>query len=123
MVSGVWGRPQLTGEAAGGYMAGRPVDEWDVPPGGEATLTDAHVAYIRQGAAARWPWLADPATRFLGGRQGVDLYTPHARPHLGRERAGSRIVLATGWSGAGFKTAPAAAELAAAEALDVLAGG
>ncbi|MEU4099814.1 FAD-dependent oxidoreductase [Streptomyces tanashiensis] len=123
MVSGVWGRPQLTGEAAGGYMAGRPVDEWDVPPGGEATLTDAHVAYIRQGAAARWPWLADPATRFLGGRQGVDLYTPHARPHLGRERAGSRIVLATGWSGAGFKTAPAAAELAAAEALDVLASG
>ncbi|WP_369144970.1 FAD-dependent oxidoreductase [Streptomyces sp. R44] len=122
MVSGVWGRPQLTGEAAGGYMAGRPVDEWDVPPGGLATLTDEHVAYIRQGAAARWPWLADPATRFLGGRQGVDLYTPHSRPHLGRERADSRIVLATGWSGAGFKTAPAAAELAAAEALDVLGG-
>ncbi|MFH8621437.1 FAD-dependent oxidoreductase [Streptomyces vietnamensis] len=122
MVSGVWGRPQLTGEAAGGYMAGRPVDEWDVPPGGLATLTDEHVAYIRQGAAARWPWLADPATRFLGGRQGVDLYTPHSRPHLGRERADSRIVLATGWSGAGFKTAPAAAELAAAEALDVLDG-
>ncbi|WP_030692576.1 FAD-dependent oxidoreductase [Streptomyces globisporus] len=120
MVSGVWGRPQLTGEAAGGYMAGRPVDEWDVPPGGEATLTDEHVAYIRQGAAARWPWLADPATRFLGGRRGVDLYTPHSRPHLGRERPDSRIVLATGWSGAGFKTAPAAAELAAAEALDVL---
>ncbi|MFF8380888.1 FAD-dependent oxidoreductase [Streptomyces sp. NPDC015661] len=123
MVSGVWGRPQLTGEAAGGYMAGRPVDEWDVPPGGLATLTDEHVAYIRQGAAARWPWLADPATRFLGGRQGVDLYAPGSRPHLGRERADSRIVLATGWSGAGFKTAPAAAELAAAEALDVLGGG
>ncbi|GGU79098.1 hypothetical protein GCM10010275_12430 [Streptomyces litmocidini] len=122
MVSGVWGRPQLTGEAAGGYMAGRPVDEWDVPPGGLATLTDEHVAYIRRGAAARWPWLADPATRFLGGRQGVDLYTPHSRPHLGRERPGSRIVLATGWSGAGFKTAPAAAELAAAEALGVLEG-
>ncbi|MER5201896.1 FAD-dependent oxidoreductase [Streptomyces sp. NPDC002825] len=122
MVSGVWGRPQLTGEAAGGYMAGRPVDEWDLPPGGLATLTDEHVAYIRQGGAARWPWLADPATRFLGGRQGVDLYTPHSRPHLGRERADSRIVLATGWSGAGFKTAPAAAELAAAEALDVLGG-
>ncbi|WP_426364555.1 FAD-dependent oxidoreductase [Streptomyces sp. E-08] len=122
MVSGVWGRPQLSGEAAGGYMAGRPVDEWDVVPGGEPTLTDAHVAYIREGAAARWPWLADPATRFLGGRQGVDLYTPHSRPHLGRERSDSRIVLATGWSGAGFKTAPAAAELAATEALDVLAG-
>ncbi|MBT2441029.1 FAD-dependent oxidoreductase [Streptomyces sp. ISL-36] len=122
MVTGVWGRPQLSGEAAGGYMAGRPVDEWDVPPGGEDSLTDEHVAYIREGAAVRWPWLADPATRFLGGRRGVDLYTPHSRPHLGRERAGSRIVLATGWSGAGFKTAPAAAELAAAEALDVLAG-
>ncbi|MFD7323667.1 FAD-dependent oxidoreductase [Streptomyces sp. NPDC059875] len=123
MVTGVWGRPQVTGEAAGGYMAGRPVDEWDVPAGGDDTLTDEHVAYIRQGAAERWPWLADPATRFLGGRQGVDLYTPHSLPHLGRERSDSRIVLATGWSGAGFKTAPAAAELAAAEALDVLAGG
>lgn len=123
MVSGVWGRPQLYGEAAGGYMAGRPVDEWDVPPGGRPTLTDEHVAYIRAGAAARWPWLADPATRFLGGRQGVDLYTPHSRPHLGREHPDSRIVLATGWSGAGFKTSPAAGELAAAEALDVLGGG
>ncbi|WP_137988567.1 FAD-dependent oxidoreductase [Streptomyces vilmorinianum] len=122
MVTGVWGRPQVTGEAAGGYMAGRPVDEWDVPAGGEDTLTDEHVAYIREGASTRWPWLADPATRFLGGRQGVDLYTPHSLPHLGRERSGSRIVLATGWSGAGFKTAPAAAELAAAEALDALAG-
>ncbi|MFD9032397.1 FAD-dependent oxidoreductase [Streptomyces sp. NPDC059567] len=120
MVTGVWGRPQVTGEAAGGYMAGRPVDEWDVPAGGEDTLTDEQVAYIRQGAATRWPWLADPATRFLGGRQGVDLYTPHSLPHLGRERPDSRIVPATGWSGAGFKTAPAAAELAAAEALDVL---
>ncbi|MEU5917381.1 FAD-dependent oxidoreductase [Streptomyces sp. NPDC047141] len=120
LVSGVWGRPQLSGEAAGGYMAGRPVDEWDVAPGGEATLTDAHVAYIREGAAVRWPWLADPATRFLGGRRGVDLYTPHSRPHLGRERPGSRIVLATGWSGAGFKTAPGAAELAATETLEVL---
>ncbi|MEU6880146.1 FAD-dependent oxidoreductase [Streptomyces sp. NPDC046712] len=122
MVTGVWGRPQVTGEAAGGYMAGRPVDEWDVPAGGDDTLTDEHVAYIRQGAAARWPWLADPATRFLGGRQGVDLYTPHSLPHLGRERSDSRIVLATGWSGAGFKTAPAAAELAASEAMDILSG-
>ncbi|MFG3040072.1 FAD-dependent oxidoreductase [Streptomyces sp. NPDC048330] len=122
LVTGVWGRPQLSGEAAGGYMAGRPVDEWDVPPGGDETLTDEQVAYIREGAAARWPWLADPATRFLAGRQGVDLYTPHSRPHLGREHAGSRVVLATGWSGAGFKTAPAAAELAAAEALEVLTG-
>ncbi|MEX0169639.1 FAD-dependent oxidoreductase [Streptomyces sp. LMG1-1-1.1] len=120
LVTGVWGRPQLSGEAAGGYMAGRPVDEWDVPPGGDDTLTDEQVAYIRQGAAVRWPWLADPATRFLAGRQGVDLYTPHSRPHLGRSHPGSRVVLATGWSGAGFKTAPAAAELAAAEALEAL---
>ncbi|WP_017240098.1 FAD-dependent oxidoreductase [Streptomyces sp. SS] len=122
LVTGVWGRPQLSGEAAGGYMAGRPVDEWDVPLGGDDTLTDEHVAYIRQGAAVRWPWLADPAARFLAGRQGVDLYTPHSRPHLGRSHPGSRVVLATGWSGAGFKTAPAAAELAAAEALEVLTG-
>ncbi|MFB6840840.1 FAD-dependent oxidoreductase [Streptomyces sp. NPDC056361] len=122
LVTGVWGRPQLSGEAAGGYMAGRPVDEWDVPPGGDDTLTDDQVTYIRQGAAVRWPWLADPATRFLAGRRGVDLYTPHSRPHLGRSHAGSRVVLATGWSGAGFKTAPAAAELAAAEALEVLTG-
>ncbi|MFJ5827754.1 FAD-dependent oxidoreductase [Streptomyces sp. NPDC093089] len=122
LVTGVWGRPQLSGEAAGGYMAGRPVDEWDVPPGGDDTLTDEQVAYIREGAAVRWPWLADPATRFLAGRRGVDLYAPRSRPHLGRSHAGSRVVLATGWSGAGFKTAPAAAELAAAEALEVLTG-
>ncbi|MBT2406355.1 MULTISPECIES: FAD-dependent oxidoreductase [unclassified Streptomyces] len=118
LVTGVWGRPQLTGPAAGGYLVGRPVDEWDVPSGGGDAITPEQAEHIREGAAHRWPWLAE--AEFLSGRHGVDLYTRDGRPFLGRQSPDSRIVLAAGWSGSGFKTAPAAAEQVAAHVLDAL---
>lgn len=50
---------------------------------------------------------------------GVDLYGAHG-PILGPLPGAPRVVVAAGWSGAGFKTAPAAAERAANAALAAL---
>jgi glycine/D-amino acid oxidase-like deaminating enzyme len=118
LVTGVWGRPHHSGAAAGAYLTGRPSDEWDVPPGGGDTVTTAQAEFIRELAATRWPWLAQ--AQFLHGRHGVDLFTDDGRPFLGPQVPGSRVVLAAGWSGSGFKTAPAAAELVAARVREVL---
>ncbi|MGW2492847.1 FAD-dependent oxidoreductase [Streptomyces sp. NPDC001606] len=118
LVTGVWGRPQHGGPAAGGYLTGRPVDEWDVAPGGGDTVTAAQAEHIRELAARRWPWLHRAG--FLHGRHGVDLFTRDGRPLVGPPTPGGRVVLATGWSGAGFKTAPAAGELVAAHVLEAL---
>ncbi|MFF3914480.1 FAD-dependent oxidoreductase [Streptomyces sp. NPDC001852] len=118
LVTGVWGRPQMDGPAAGGFLAGRPVDEWDVPAGGGEELTGEQVAHIRAGVRRRWPWLGHAAC--LGGRFGVDLYSERGH-FLGAEAPESPLVLAAAWSGAGFKTAPAAAARAADAALALLA--
>lgn len=118
LVTGVWGRPQYTGPAADGYLVGRPVDEWDVAPDGGPGITEEQAEHIRSGTTHRWPWLAD--AQYLLGRHGVDLYTRDGRPILGPESEDSRIVFAAGWSGSGFKTAPAAAEQVAAHVRDML---
>ncbi|MEU2913537.1 FAD-dependent oxidoreductase [Streptomyces massasporeus] len=111
LTTGVWGRPQVDGEAAGGYLTGRPVEEWDVSPVGGDALTEEQVAYIREGAAHRWPWLAHaPVT---GGRFGTDVYHPDG-PFIGLLPGEPSTVVAACWSGAGFKTAPGAAAEAAA---------
>ncbi|MFG2906698.1 FAD-dependent oxidoreductase [Kitasatospora sp. NPDC048286] len=118
LVTGLWARPQHTGLGAGGWLVGRPADEWDVPPGGADTVTAAQAEHIREGAVRRWPGLA--RAEFLGGRHGVDLFTADGRPLIGPDPSTPRVVFATGGSGAGFKTAPAVAESAAAHALAAL---
>jgi glycine/D-amino acid oxidase-like deaminating enzyme len=117
LVTGMWGRPQPDGPAAGGFLAGRPVEEWDVPADGGDELTTDQIEHIRTGVSRRWPWIADAPC--LGGRFGVDLYSDEG-PVLGAEPENSPLVMATAWSGAGFKTAPAAAAQAAADALALL---
>ncbi|AWZ06115.1 hypothetical protein DRB89_17465 [Streptomyces sp. ICC4] len=118
LTTGVWGRPQLDGEAAGGHLTGRPVDEWNVPVVSGDTLTEEQIAHIRGGAVPRWPWL-DRAP-FMSGRFGTDLYHPDG-PFLGLLSGDPRTVVAACWSGAGFKTAPGAAAEAAA-AVDYVLG-
>ncbi|MFE2291649.1 FAD-dependent oxidoreductase [Streptomyces sp. NPDC059452] len=117
LVTGAWGRPQVDGAFGGGFLTGRPVQEWDVRPGGADELPARDIAYIREGVRGRWPWLATAPA--LGGRWGVDLYPAHG-PLLGPLPGTPRLLVAAGWSGAGFKTAPAAAERAAHAALSVL---
>ncbi|MCD9591933.1 FAD-dependent oxidoreductase [Streptomyces sp. 8ZJF_21] len=111
LTCGIWGRPQLDEPFAGGQLTGRPVEEWDVSAGAGDTLTDEQVAHIRAGVVHRWPWVS--RAPYLGGRFGADLYHPDG-PFLGLLPGEPPVVVAACWSGAGFKTAPGAAEEAAA---------
>lgn len=104
--TGMWGRPVHDGPYAGGFLAGRPVEEWDVGPGGGDDLTDDQVAYVREGLRRLWPWLGEAA--YLGGRYGADLFG--AAPVIGPV---GDVVVAACFAGGGFKTAPAAGEQAA----------
>ncbi|WP_340377110.1 FAD-dependent oxidoreductase [Streptomyces sp. SS7] len=111
LTCGIWGRPQLDGPFAGGRLTGRPVEEWDVSADDGDTLTDEQIADIRAGVVHRWPWVSQ--VPYLGGRFGADLYHPDG-PFLGLLPGEPPVVVAACWSGAGFKTAPGAAEEAAA---------
>jgi glycine/D-amino acid oxidase-like deaminating enzyme len=104
LVTGMWGRPNLDGDS---FLTGRPGDEWDVPASGGDALTAEQVAYIRAGAATRWPWLA--SADYLGGRFGADLYGGGG-PLFGAVCADLPVVAAGVFSGGGVKSAPAAAE-------------
>lgn len=117
LTSDVWGRPQLDGPAAGGFLAGRPVQEWNVPVTGGETLTEKQIRYIREGVGHRLPWIT--GAEFISGRFGTDLYRAGG-PLLGALPEEPRISVAACWSGAGFKVAPAAAELAATTTLSLL---
>lgn len=104
LVTGMWGRPNLDGDS---FLTGRPVDEWDVPASGGDALTAEQVAYIRTGAATRWPWLRTAG--YVGGRFGADLYGDSG-PLRGTVCDDLRVVAAGVFSGGGVKAAPAVAE-------------
>ncbi|MGH8886547.1 MAG: FAD-dependent oxidoreductase [Egibacteraceae bacterium] len=113
LTTGVWGRP----DGRDGFLAGRPVEEWDVPVTAGTELTGEQAEWIRAGAGQRLPFLV--TAELLAGRFGTDLYVPGG-PVLGVVPGTPRTVVAAGWSGAGFKTAPAAAARAATAALGLL---
>jgi glycine/D-amino acid oxidase-like deaminating enzyme len=106
--TGMWGRP----DGGDGFLAGWPVPEWNVPVSAGSGLTEAQVEELRLGVSERLPFLAK--ADLLTGRYGTDLYVTGG-PFLGRVPGTSRLFAATGWSGSGFKTAPAAAHQMAAE--------
>ena len=89
----------------------------DTRPSTAGTITDAQLRHIRRGGVARWPALATAPLR--GARWGTDLYSP-AGPLLGPVESHPGLVLATAWSGAGFKTAPAAGEAVVQAVIDSL---
>jgi glycine/D-amino acid oxidase-like deaminating enzyme len=115
LTTGVWGRPDGRGQ----YLVGCPVPEWDVPVVAGARLSAVQVEQIRTDAGRRFPWLG--YAKLLAGRFGTDLYVSGG-PVLGALPGTPRVVVAAGWSGAGFKTSPAAAEQAAAAALRLVGG-
>jgi glycine/D-amino acid oxidase-like deaminating enzyme len=118
LVDGGWGRPD--GER--GYLAGFPSNEWDVPVEGGASIGAAELARIRLGVGRRLPWLTTAG--LLGARFGTDLYAPDPAAGdavlWGMVPGAPPTVAAAGWSGGGFKTAPAVAEQVAGWALDAL---
>ena len=112
-VTGMWGRPHGPDR----LLVGRPVEEWNVAAQVGGTITDAQLRHIRRGGVARWPALATAPLR--GARWGTDLYSPTG-PLLGPVESHPGLVLATAWSGAGFKTAPAAGEAVVQAVIDSL---
>jgi glycine/D-amino acid oxidase-like deaminating enzyme len=110
---GSWGRP----DGRAGFLAGSPTEIWDVPAAAGSGLTGEQIDAIRRGAGKIVPSLRDAAV--LAGRFGTDLYVPSG-PLLCWVPGESRIFLAAGWSGGGFKTAPAAARLCAQSLRDLI---
>jgi sarcosine oxidase, subunit beta len=66
--------------------------------------------------ARRLPGLADAP--FAGLRSGFDAFTPDERPLIGPVAGLDGLYLATGFSGGGFKTAPAVGQAVAHELVD-----
>lgn len=110
LTTGMWARP----DGLDGVLAGVPVEEWDVPAADGTALTPDRIDRIRDRAGPRLPFLA--GARALTSVRGRDLYVAPA-PVLGPVPGLPHTVVAAGWSGAGFKTAPAAAEAAADAAM------
>lgn len=84
----------------------------EVEPLTPQELTSARAAVARRAPAAA-------GAPLIGTRAGFDGYTPDRRPVIG-PAGPDGLYLAVGFSGGGFKTAPAVAELAVAE---ITAGG
>jgi sarcosine oxidase, subunit beta len=112
-VTGGYFRPDDTGA----LVVGVPVDRWDVDP--DAELPPLELAQLHQAQerlAHRLPLLED--AELLGTRPGFDAYTPDKQPIVGRLSELDELYVATGFSGGGFKIAPALGEAVAAELLD-----
>ncbi|MET4921898.1 hypothetical protein P3L51_05960 [Streptomyces sp. PSRA5] len=96
------------------------MDPWNAPAAPATIPDDQQVRWIRDGLAPRLPFLAEAG--LLTGSSGTDLFVDGGLPALGALPGLPHTVVAAGWSGAGFKTAPAAARRAATAAVRLLEG-
>jgi glycine/D-amino acid oxidase-like deaminating enzyme len=113
LVTGLWGRPARDRS----FLAGWPFEERDDGADGSTEVPATRIAELRAKASPRWPWLGAAALR--SATRGVDLYAPNG-PMCGLVSRDPITVVAAGWSGGGFKTAPAAAERAAGLIADAI---
>ncbi|TCP59423.1 glycine/D-amino acid oxidase-like deaminating enzyme [Tumebacillus sp. BK434] len=95
-------------EAGGLSLIGLPVDEWDIDPDLLQGVDLAGAERTSKVAAKRLDWIHDAT--LSGGRRSFDAYTPDLRGILKPSVEIEGLILATGWSGAGFKLAPAIGE-------------
>ena len=95
---------------AGGAMtlAGSFTGQRGVDPDATAAAAAEDLAFLVQAAARRVPALADAG--IARGVTGVYDMTPDARPMLGRMPGLDGLIVAAGFSGMGFKIAPAVGE-------------
>ncbi|AWZ06110.1 FAD-dependent oxidoreductase [Streptomyces sp. ICC4] len=97
------GRPHP--DAAGIYV-GHPTG-LRTPGAGHQPLDPQHSARIRAAAARRLRWAGD--SRACGGLRAAECYAPDTRARVGPLVGDPALLLATGFSGGGFKMAPWAA--------------
>ncbi|HTZ43397.1 MAG TPA: FAD-binding oxidoreductase [Jatrophihabitans sp.] len=110
-VTGTYFVPRADGSTAVGVRA-RPECEQILPA---EPLTAAEIAEALERGAGRVPRFAAAEPR--GSQAACDGYTPDGRPLLGPVAGHPGLHLACGFSGGGFKTAPAVAELVAGAVL------
>ena len=95
-------------------LVGAGVNDYD-PLNGSTNITEEGAHKARSRAATRFPSLGDAA--FVGGRIGIDGYTPDEHAIIGPAPGIDGLYLALGFSGGGFKIAPAVGRAVAAEIL------
>jgi sarcosine oxidase, subunit beta len=113
--TGLYGRPDDSGHS----LVGLADDEWDVPLDSLA-VNGSTCAKILAAARVRLPWMDGAVVG--GGVRAFDGYAPDGLPLLGPSRDVPGLILATGWSGGGFKMALEAGRLVADAALPNLPG-
>jgi glycine/D-amino acid oxidase-like deaminating enzyme len=98
----------LYGRAEGEHLfhLGVPVPEWDIDPDAPADVSAAHVALSQREGTHRFPWLADALP--AGGFRRFDGYTAGGRGVMAAAHQPG-LYWAAGFSGGGFKLAPAIA--------------
>lgn len=101
--AGLYGRAE--GECL--FYLGVPVPEWDIDPDAPADVSAGQLALSQRAGTHRFPWLADAAP--AGGFRRFDGYTADGRGIVGAAAHQPGLYWATGFSGGGFKLAPAIA--------------
>ncbi len=97
------------------FLVGITIDDWDIDPDAfHDTVGCPEPA--RQAAARRLSWINDNSFA-QGGRRGFDAFTSDNKGLLEQSTEVEGLIIATAWSGVGFKTAPAIADKTA-ELLD-----
>ncbi|ARU63051.1 hypothetical protein CBW65_20285 [Tumebacillus avium] len=86
-------------------LIGLPVDEWDIDPDVPQGVDLAGAQRTAEVAVKRLDWVDE--AKLSGGRRSFDAYTPDMRGIVEPSVDLQGLILATGWSGAGFKLAPA----------------
>lgn len=97
----------------GTYIVGAGFDTWVDKAETPLALAEAHYVDARLRAAAAFP--ASSTGINAGGYNGVDAYTARMRSVVGFVPGYSSLYLASGYSGRGYKVAPALAAAAAWE--------
>jgi len=97
-ITDLYARPEPNGVSLIGY----PVEEWDFDP--DLPVPVQPSSELARLAPSRFPQFAQ--AQLIGGRRSFDGYTPERRGLLGASEV-QGLILATGWSGGGYKLAPA----------------
>ena len=112
--SELYGKP----EGSSVFTIGMPVDEWDIDPRHEYLIDPVLTQQVRQCAADRFHWVS--GAEWAGGKRSFDAYTQDGRGWFGRVEGVDGLYVCTGWSGGGFKVAPAVGKRIANEISDSL---
>jgi sarcosine oxidase, subunit beta len=89
-------------------LIGYPIDDWDIDPDVEYPLDKKNLSRVQNIAPTRIKKIN--YSSFSGGKYGFDAYTSDLRGIINTPPEYPGLIITTGWSGGGFKVAPAVAK-------------